>query len=332
MTAKLQERCGLCYDQHHIEAVYSPLHPWWGGDLQEEQEVRPRPITSRAVAHAEEERHHGHPRKLPSRLHRPRLHHQRYGEDTRVLRGGDRPAAGHHLGESDELFGQVRTLYHCFFGLADGGALAFFQFADKSDEQTFSPPIPETPFHHIALKVDTRTQGDRAAPPGSGLYGARHFCAGARLLPFGLYQRPQRDAPRIHTRCAQRRAGAQERQADARDPPAVAQGRPRRTTCIGRALVGRFVEAPVKGTPMIMTEDYRRILARAAHGQLPPWVVEESEPDFRCIRDLYGENGKWTHGRHPPPWRGLRPPPTSARKAGDVPPVTGGIPQPLAAP
>jgi hypothetical protein len=63
----------------------------------------------------------------------------------------------------------------------------------------------------------------------------------------------------------------------------------RRTTCIGRALVGRFVEAPVKGTHMIMTEDYRRILARAAHGQLPPWVVEESEPDFRCIRDLYEE-------------------------------------------
>ena len=40
---------------------------------------------------------------------------------------------------------------------------------------------------------------------------------------------------------------------------------------------------------MIMTEAYRRILARAAHGQLPPWVVEESEPDFRFIRDLYEE-------------------------------------------
>jgi hypothetical protein len=38
---------------------------------------------------------------------------------------------------------------------------------------------------------------------------------------------------------------------------------------------------------MIMTEAYRRILARAAHGQLPSWVVEESEPDFRVIRDLY---------------------------------------------
>jgi len=38
---------------------------------------------------------------------------------------------------------------------------------------------------------------------------------------------------------------------------------------------------------MIMTEAYRRTLARAAHGQLPPWVVEESESDFHVIRELY---------------------------------------------
>jgi len=60
--------------------------------------------------------------------------------------------------ESDKVFGKVRTYCHCFFGLADGGALAFFQFADKSDDKKFSPPIAETPFHHIALKVDKETQ------------------------------------------------------------------------------------------------------------------------------------------------------------------------------
>jgi glyoxylase I family protein len=60
--------------------------------------------------------------------------------------------------ESDKLFGKRRTYCHCFFGLADGGALAFFQFADKRDERKFSPPIPETPFHHIALKVTRATQ------------------------------------------------------------------------------------------------------------------------------------------------------------------------------
>jgi catechol 2,3-dioxygenase-like lactoylglutathione lyase family enzyme len=60
--------------------------------------------------------------------------------------------------ESDKLFGKVRTYCHCFFGLADGGALAFFQFADKSDEKQFSPPVAATPFRHIALKVDRATQ------------------------------------------------------------------------------------------------------------------------------------------------------------------------------
>ena len=60
--------------------------------------------------------------------------------------------------ESDELFGKMRTYCHCFFGLGDGGALAFFQFADKKDEKKFSPSIPATPFHHIALKVSKSTQ------------------------------------------------------------------------------------------------------------------------------------------------------------------------------
>jgi catechol 2,3-dioxygenase-like lactoylglutathione lyase family enzyme len=97
-------------------------------------------------------------RKLPSRLH-----HTAYTtkdmEKTRVFY---EEVIGLPLvatwSESDELFGKVRTYCHCFFGLADGGALAFFQFADKSDEHTFSPPIAETPFHHIALKVDQATQ------------------------------------------------------------------------------------------------------------------------------------------------------------------------------
>ena len=164
--------------------------------------------------------------KLPSRLH-----HTAYTtKDMEKTRAFYEEVIGLPLvatwSESDELFGKVRTYCHCFFGLADGGALAFFQFADQDDERTFSPPIAETPFHHIALKVDTTDpRGDRAAHPGGGLYGARHLCAGAWLLPFGLYQGPQRDAPRIHARCAQRRADRQGPQGGcARDPQAVAQG------------------------------------------------------------------------------------------------------------
>ena len=62
--------------------------------------------------------------------------------------------------ESDELFGAVRTYCHLFFGLADGGALAFFKFASPEDQAEFGPKMPETPFHHIALKVDAGVQAD----------------------------------------------------------------------------------------------------------------------------------------------------------------------------
>src|SRR5205814_5521016 len=56
--------------------------------------------------------------------------------------------------ESDMLFGEVRTYCHCFFGLEDGSALAFFQFASPRDAELFGPAMPDTPFHHIALNVD----------------------------------------------------------------------------------------------------------------------------------------------------------------------------------
>jgi len=60
--------------------------------------------------------------------------------------------------EKDLLFGAERTYAHCFFGLGDGGALAFFQFAEESDQEQFGPKMPFTPFHHIALNVDGETQ------------------------------------------------------------------------------------------------------------------------------------------------------------------------------
>ena len=62
--------------------------------------------------------------------------------------------------EADELFGKERVYCHCCFGLADGGALAFFQFAHDDDHDLFGPPMPPSPFHHIALNVDGKTQAD----------------------------------------------------------------------------------------------------------------------------------------------------------------------------
>jgi glyoxylase I family protein len=60
--------------------------------------------------------------------------------------------------ESDFLFGAERVYCHCFFGLADGSALAFFQFAKSEDQQRFGPKMPASPFHHIALNCDQATQ------------------------------------------------------------------------------------------------------------------------------------------------------------------------------
>jgi glyoxylase I family protein len=62
--------------------------------------------------------------------------------------------------EQEELFGSERTYCHCFFGLADGSALAFFQFASAADDAEFGPPLPPSPFRHIALNVDGPAQAE----------------------------------------------------------------------------------------------------------------------------------------------------------------------------
>ena len=60
--------------------------------------------------------------------------------------------------EADELFGAERVYCHTFFGLGDGSALAFFQFANPEDQELFGPKMPDSPFHHVALKADRETQ------------------------------------------------------------------------------------------------------------------------------------------------------------------------------
>jgi glyoxylase I family protein len=96
--------------------------------------------------------------QLPSRLH----HNAYVTRDQEKTRKFYEEVIGLPLVatwcESDELFGKVRTYVHTFFELGDGGALAFFQFADPKDQEEFGPRMPATPFHHIALKVDRDTQ------------------------------------------------------------------------------------------------------------------------------------------------------------------------------
>lgn len=97
-----------------------------------------------------------------------RLHHTAYvSKDLEKTRAFYEDVIGLPLAatwsESDELFGEVRTYCHCFFELEDGSALAFFQFANERDQKEFGPAMPDTPFVHIALKVDAATQDAIAA-------------------------------------------------------------------------------------------------------------------------------------------------------------------------
>ncbi len=95
---------------------------------------------------------------LPSRLH----HNAYVSKDLEATRKFYEDVIGLPLVatwcESDMLFGAERTYCHCFFGLGDGGALAFFQFASPDDQALFGPQMPASPFHHIALNVDAETQ------------------------------------------------------------------------------------------------------------------------------------------------------------------------------
>jgi glyoxylase I family protein len=71
--------------------------------------------------------------------------------------------------EKTDLFGKERVYMHCFFEIGDGECLAFFQFADKDDQQEFGPELPMSGFRHLAMKVDQETQDgirDRLAAAG----------------------------------------------------------------------------------------------------------------------------------------------------------------------
>ncbi len=97
---------------------------------------------------------------LPSRLH----HTAYVSKDLEATRAFYEDVLGFPLVatwcEQEELFGKERTYCHCFFGLADGSALAFFQFANDDDQAEFGPELASSPFRHIALNVDADTQAE----------------------------------------------------------------------------------------------------------------------------------------------------------------------------
>ncbi len=91
-----------------------------------------------------------------------RLHHNAYVcADQARTRHFYEDLAGMPLTQfwiEDEMIGGERHVYsHAFYGLEDGGALAFFNFADPVQQARYTPRKQEL-FVHISLKVDRATQ------------------------------------------------------------------------------------------------------------------------------------------------------------------------------
>ncbi|MFC1440164.1 VOC family protein [Streptacidiphilus sp. N1-10] len=153
---------------------------------------------------------------LPSRLH----HTAYVTKDQEATRAFYEEVIGLPLTatwkESDELFGAVRTYCHTFYGLGDGGALAFFQFVDPADQEQFGPEMPHSPFQHIALKVSEETQDAIAARLKAAdwkpeqTYVLEHgYCRSLYTEdPNGLLLEFTLDAPGVEDSAEARRASA----------------------------------------------------------------------------------------------------------------------------
>jgi catechol 2,3-dioxygenase-like lactoylglutathione lyase family enzyme len=95
---------------------------------------------------------------VPSRLH----HHAFVVADQERTRHFYEDVLGMPLVatwcERENVRGKVREYCHTFFSLADGSALAFFQFADADDHAELAAPRSTT-LNHVALAVDEAGQG-----------------------------------------------------------------------------------------------------------------------------------------------------------------------------
>lgn len=96
-----------------------------------------------------------------------RLHHNAYTtEDHEATRHFYEDILGIPLVamyiEREFLEGQWVELGHAFYGLGDGGALAFFNFADPAKQEEWRAK-QQSIFVHLSLLVDEETQNDLRA-------------------------------------------------------------------------------------------------------------------------------------------------------------------------
>ena len=150
--------------------------------------------------------------KLPNRLH----HTAYVTKDLEKTRHFYEDVLGMPLVatwcEKDLLFEAERTYCHCFFGLGDGSALAFFQFADPSDYEELAS-YREGSLGHIALSVDAATQDQlvgRLRAAGVGHRITDHgYCRSLYVAdPDGLTVEFTVDAPEVEQINELRRADA----------------------------------------------------------------------------------------------------------------------------
>ena len=156
--------------------------------------------------------------KLPSRLH----HNAYLTKDQEATRAFYEDIIGLPLvatwSEADELFGVERVYCHTFFGLGDGSALAFFQFANQSDQDLFDPELTPSPFRHIALRVTPELQQEihdrltTSAWKPEGTYVLEHgYCRSLYTEdPNGLLLEFTVDVPEADEIAAERRSDAHE--------------------------------------------------------------------------------------------------------------------------
>ena len=129
---------------------------------------------------------------LPARLH----HHAFVTTDQEATRKFHEDVVGLPLiatwTEVEHLMGgEEQEFCHTFYGLGDGGALAFFQFADRRFAEQFAPPPAASLFRHIALLVTPEQHDairDRAEATGMETMAADHgYCRSLYIRdPNGL--------------------------------------------------------------------------------------------------------------------------------------------------
>lgn len=114
--------------------------------------------------------------------------------------------------EVENVRGKERTYCHTFFALADGSALAFFQFADPGDQAELMSNVP-TSLNHVAVAVTADEQAaviDRLNEAGVAHRTIDHgYCVSLYVSdPDGAALELTTDPPDVDSINDQRRADA----------------------------------------------------------------------------------------------------------------------------